>query len=274
MFFFLKRIGNPLARNKGVTECESARNSALGAACGVNSVTGHKRIERATDRRKRTRQVLLVVFGAAWVLAVATGLVVLWDYDAGPAPAGHPPARWPAASRLAQVSSRATLVMTAHPHCPCTRASIGELDALMTQTAGLVDTYVLFYKPKGVPEGWDRTDLWTRAASIPGVRVVQDDAGVEAERFGALASGQVMLYSASGDRLFSGGITASRGHAGDNAGRDAIVAHLRHQPSARALTPVFGCALGETAAKSPGPAGSVTLANILGRIGVRSGRYE
>jgi hypothetical protein len=257
-----------------VTEREAARNSAPLAACGVNSVTVFRRAEGATTWHKGMKQLLLVVCGAAWVLAVATGLVVLWDYDAGPAPAGHPPTRWPVASRLAQGNGRATLVMAAHPHCPCTRASIGELEALMTQAAGLVDTYVLFYKPTGVPEGWDRTDLWTRAAAVPGVRVVQDDAGVEAERFGALASGQVMLYSASGERLFSGGITASRGHAGDNAGRDAIVALLRHQSNTRALTPVFGCALGKTATKSPGPGGSVTLGNILGRIGVRIGRYE
>jgi hypothetical protein len=274
MFFALEAWWTAVARGKNATERETARNSAPLAACGVNSVTVFRRTDGATPCRKRTKQLLLVVCGAAWVLAVATGLVVLWDYDAGPAPAGHPPARWPVASRLAQVNTRATLVMTAHPHCPCTRASIGELEGLMTQTAGLVDTYVLFYKPMAVPEGWDHTDLWRRAALIPGVRVVQDDAGAEAERFGALASGQVMLYSAGGDRLFSGGITASRGHAGDNAGRDAIVALLRHQPNTRAVTPVFGCALGETATNSPGPGGSVTLGNILGRIGVRIGRYQ
>jgi hypothetical protein len=221
------------------------------------------------------KRALLLISGIAWVLAISYGLVLLWDYDAGPAPPGHPPARWPVASRLGPAKTRATLVMAAHPHCPCTRASIGELDVLMAQSAELVEAYVLFYTPDGVLNSWERTDLWTSAAAIPGVHAMRDDNGLEAGLFGALASGQVMLYSASGELLFSGGITGSRGHAGDNAGRDAIGALLRREPAVRAVTPVFGCTLGApTNTRSLGPARSVTLRNVLGRMGVRVGSEE
>ena len=60
--------------------------------------------------------------------------------------------------------------------------------------------------------------------------------------FGAFTSGQVFLYGTSGELLFSGGITGSRGHEGDNAGRDAVESLLDRR-NAPAHTPVFGCSL-------------------------------
>ena len=41
----------------------------------------------------------------------------------------------------------------------------------------------------------------------------------------------------------SGGITGSRGHAGDNAGRTAILALLHRETSGRDGSFVFGCSL-------------------------------
>jgi hypothetical protein len=159
--------------------------------------------------------------------------------------------------------------MAVHPQCPCTRASIGELERLMAHSNRLVDAYLLFYRPDGVPPDWEQTGLWTRAAAIPGVQVVRDDRGEEAERFGALASGQAMLYSANGDLLFRGGITSSRGHAGDNPGRAAIVALVQHEPTTRTVTPVFGCTLRDAAGPLPRAQGGIAVVRqILGRIGV------
>jgi hypothetical protein len=133
--------------------------------------------------------------------------------------------------------------MLAHPHCPCTRASIGELALLMAHSQGRVTAYVLFLKPAGFSDDWEKTDLWHSAASIPGVKVMIDDGGAEARRFHAATSGQTMLYDAEGRLLFSGGITGSRGHAGDNAGRSAIVSLLNTGAAERAETFVFGCRL-------------------------------
>jgi hypothetical protein len=73
--------------------------------------------------------------------------------------------------------------------------------------------------------------------------VIDDPDGAETRRFGAATSGETLLYSPAGKLLFRGGITASRGHSGDNYGRDAIVA-LVNKPSRRfSNTPVFGCSL-------------------------------
>jgi hypothetical protein len=50
--------------------------------------------------------------------------------------------------------------------------------------------------------------------------------------------------------VFSGGITASRGHEGDNAGRAAIEQLVRHERADRLSTWVFGCALFAPAASA------------------------
>lgn len=113
----------------------------------------------------------------------------------------------------------------------------------MAQGQGRVTAYVLLLKPAGASDDWEKTDLGKSAASIPGVNVVVDDDGVEARRFCAITSGQTILYDTEGRLLFSGGITGSRGHSGDNAGRSAIVSLLNTGEAERAETFVFGCPL-------------------------------
>ena len=176
-------------------------------------------------------------------MMIGAGLGLLWAYENTPGPAAPPPSHWPPDSSLQLDTDRATLIMVAHPHCPCTRASIGELARLMTQARGRLTAYALFVKPEGFHDDWEKTDLWQSAASIPGVSAVVDDGGGEARRFHAVTSGRTVLYDAGGRLLFSGGITGSRGHSGDNAGRSAIVSLLSTGEAERAETFVFGCPL-------------------------------
>ena len=197
---------------------------------------------QSPQRRSRIRPILLAAT-VLWLFAISAGLSVLWGYENAPGVGAKAPASWPVASHIQRATDRATLVMLAHPHCPCTRASIGELALLMAQSQGRVTAYVLFLKPPGFSDEWEKTDLWQSAAIIPGVNVLIDDDGVEARRFHAATSGQTMLYDAGGRLLFSGGITGSRGHSGDNAGRSAIVSLLNTGAAERADTFVFGCQL-------------------------------
>ena len=193
---------------------------------------------------------VLVGLGSLWAILAGAGLKILANYELGPGHAGNAPVVWPVSSRLQRHPGRATLVMVAHPRCPCTRASIGELALLMAHGQGRATATVLFVKPAGFEDGWEKSDLWAGAAAIPGVTAVSDENGVEALRFGAKTSGQTILYDAEGRLLFSGGITASRGHSGDNAGRSAIVALLTRGTATRRQTSVFGCTL-ETPALPP-----------------------
>jgi hypothetical protein len=192
--------------------------------------------------KTRTKWIL-IASGMLWLLAVGSGLGMLWKYQNTAGANGVPPSLWPSNSQIKPTSGRATLVMLAHPRCPCTRASIGELALLMAQCQGRVSAYVLFLRPRDFPDGWEKTDLWQSAASIPGVTALIDEGGLEARRFNAETSGQTILYDAEGQLLFSGGITDSRGHSGDNEGRSAIVAVLNGQQTSQSGAPVFGCSI-------------------------------
>jgi hypothetical protein len=124
-----------------------------------------------------------------------------------------------------------------------------ELEKLMARCRGRVTAHVLFYRPGAAEENWEKTDLWWRAAALPGARVCADEDGVEARRFGATTSGHVLLYRPDGGRLFSGGITNARGHAGASAGTRAILSLLDSGTAEQTETPVYGCPL--TAPRSP-----------------------
>jgi hypothetical protein len=196
----------------------------------------------------RCRRVFLLGSVAMWIAAIAAGMVCLAKYDATPGSTGRIAHRWPAGTGVARAAGRPQLVMFAHPRCPCTRASIGELARLMTDCRGLVAAQVLFIKPHETEPDWEQTDLWRRAAEIPGVQVAVDEGGRASHAFGTETSGHVLLYGARGELQFSGGITASRGHSGDNAGRSAITSLLRmNDRTVPALqcsrTLVFGCPL-------------------------------
>jgi hypothetical protein len=191
----------------------------------------------------RTKRILAAaLFAITWIASVAFGLRVLFRYENTPGSVGTVSQAWPAA-QIERATDRPTLVMIAHPHCPCTAASVGELAQIMARLEGKVAAYVLFVKPKGAGGAWEDTDLRRNAEAIPGVKVVVDPDGVEAGRFGAETSGHTLLYGVDGRLLFSGGITASRGHAGENAGESAIIALVNQQTPLRSQTLVFGCSL-------------------------------
>ena len=128
---------------------------------------------------------------------------------------------------------------------------MNELAQVMARTQGKVRAYVLFYTPRESSGNWQNTDLRRSAAQIPGVTVLSDVDGVEAQRFGAETSGHTFLFDRNGRLLFSGGITASRGHAGDNAGESSLVSLINNGTSRLANTLVFGCSL--TDRKKQGP---------------------
>ena len=181
-----------------------------------------------------------------WSGVVVGGTIQLARYSNIPGHDGPSPIAWPADSQIPLDVKLPTLVMFVHPHCPCTRASLGELELLMAQVQGRVSVRVVVLKPVGTATNWEKTDLWRTASSIPGVTVYVDNAGVEARRFHSETSGQTLLYDRSGDLQFHGGITSSRGHAGDNPGRSALQDWLREGHSNQVKTPVFGCSLFET----------------------------
>lgn len=182
---------------------------------------------------------LVVVCGAL----IVCGYGVLARYAATPGNPSMPPAQWPAQSAIPRSGTLPTLIMLAHPKCPCTRASIGELAAVMRHCVGRVDACVAFFRPGNATDGWAQSDLWHSAAAIPGIKVVSDVDGREARRFGAETSGTVVLYDPAGRLLFSGGITHSRGMAGESDGRNTLISLITGESAVLNATPVYGCQL-------------------------------
>ncbi len=185
----------------------------------------------------------LVLGCVAWLSFIAGANMLLIMYERSPGPATESSTNWPAETTLKRDSEQFTLVMFAHPKCPCTNATVTELAALVTLCPQLRPS-VLFIKPSGVERDWEKSTTWFRAKNIQGVTVLADDCSQEAKRFRATTSGQTMLYDPSGKLIFKGGITAGRGHEGDNQGLDTIVSLVTGKNRTMcADTPVFGCSL-------------------------------
>lgn len=196
----------------------------------------------------KKRSLVLIVI--VWAVVIAAAECILLNYETRPSLQAKPPEQWPHAASIQNSPDYPTLLMFVHPHCPCSRASLEELNVLMTRCRGKVSVEVLFLKPEKFSDDWTKTDHWKDAAMIPGVKITVDQNGQEARRFGVLTSGETLLYGVNGQLLFSGGITASRGHSGDNVGRSAIESIVLKGSMERRQTPVFGCSLRNPSRKS------------------------
>jgi len=181
----------------------------------------------------------------AWGIAVLVGMFGLVRYQMTPAAiASAAPPQWPAGVDFTHSGGRSTLIMTLHPQCPCSRASLHELAEIMARSAGRLDARLLFVRPANAPADWLDGELWQQAKTIPGVTILVDKDGRDAAAFGASTSGQVMVYDSAGVIRFSGGITDGRGHEGDNVGLQSVLDLMRFGKSPVATTPVYGCSLG------------------------------
>lgn len=178
---------------------------------------------------------ILFAVASLWLFGLTIGAREIYRHATDGGAEGATPARWPGASSLPPVSTGATAVMFLHPDCPCSRASVHELEAVLRRHP-LGARVIAVFEGRGDGALWDAVG---RTSSI--IRAVDD--GTESARFGARTSGFTVVYDASGALAFHGGITGSRGHVGDNMGRrvfgEALAGHAGGEHG------VFGCALAE-----------------------------
>jgi hypothetical protein len=183
----------------------------------------------------------LVVIGGG----IACGFWGLMRYERTPGRNAQQPVRqWPVmAGGVPRSGILPTLIVTLHPGCPCSRATLAELSRLMTHCHGKLECTVLFVQEPGLPDDITQSDYWKLAASIPGVTPRQDTRNLAVDVFGARTSGQTFLYDLAGGLVYQGGITDGRGHEGDNAGRSAIEQYVLTGATVCSAAPVYGCAL-------------------------------
>lgn len=180
---------------------------------------------------------------AVWIAAIIVGYTCLISYNMTSGQTLAAPVSWPKASEMPHDSELPTLLVFIHPKCPCTQATIQELEKLLGETRGSVRCRMLFVCPSRLVPSWMDSRLARYCSSIEGADLDIDIDGALASMFNATASGQCLLYSARGELLFEGGITSERGHIGESIGRDAIRKIVRHDPAYIRCSPVFGCEL-------------------------------
>lgn len=150
---------------------------------------------------------------------------------------------WPEKSELIRNKGRFTLVIFFHPYCPCSKASLNELNKIMSRTHRNMDCQIVFLKPSTVEPDWEKSYLWQLSRQIPNSTRKTDVNGLLAKSFNATTSGQTFLYDPDGKLVFSGGITTSRGHEGDSQGSIAIENLSTAREAKTSCSQVFGCPL-------------------------------
>jgi len=189
-----------------------------------------------------------------WLALVSGALFAMADYTSEQGEVGDAPSIWPQMSsvNLETESDKPTLVLFAHPLCPCTRATLWELGSVANRLYGLFTIHVLFYRPEdssSMPLIWAASELKNMARRLPDAQIYDDINGDMASDFGAYTSGQILLYDTDEQLQFAGGITPSRGHVGANGGSAALISAIidddRVNPLKTVLNPVYGCSLHE-----------------------------
>jgi hypothetical protein len=176
-----------------------------------------------------------------WAGLLAAGFGILMRYESAAAPAGS------TGEINATFNGRKglSIVVGLHPHCPCSKATVAELNKILGRAPNRAEFVVYAFKPKDEPDNWIESSTIETLKKLGG-RIEVDEDGAKARELGLKTSGQVQLFSASGELLYNGGITAGRGHQGDNAGAKTMVDLLQKGGSDRKSAPVFGCPIFET----------------------------
>ena len=198
--------------------------------------------EASPQRSNRT----LVLLTIAWITLTGIGAFALLRHEFDGVSVVDAPAQWPEALGAFNPSGRdLTVVMAIHPDCPCTRASIEQLDRLLTRYPDAVQAIGLISdRVDGEAETLRQTDYWRRLDRMAGARPVRDVAGHWAKLLGAPVSGTVAVYDAGGALRFQGGLTASRGHDGPSRALSMLSAWAEGASFPESVSlPAFGCAL-------------------------------
>jgi hypothetical protein len=188
---------------------------------------------------------ILLLLGSFWLSAIAA-FAYLATYDLTPGNKGVEPSVWPAASGIVPARNKCNAVVFLHPRCFCSLATANELAKIMSREENRLKVHVIVRPTRRAEEASASSS--TSSATTPAHDAqlsIQDSNSRLIKTIDSLP-GHVLLFGANGNLIFAGGITASRGHEGDNLGADAMLkAMCESRRSTVSTTPVFGCSLEE-----------------------------
>lgn len=202
-------------------------------------------LTHANDSSESRARIAIDPWLAGWAICLWIGVLAVAVYQNAPGRDAEPPLSLPGELATMAPPDKASAWMTMHPECPCTEASLAELSDLVRVHEQRLAAYVLLVVPEERRETWSRTAYARLVEEDPRIELVVDHDGRLASSLGATTSGRVALYGADRRLLFHGGITPSRAHRGESAGKDAI--HTALAPGSAdapiARTSAFGCDL-------------------------------
>ena len=205
----------------------------------ANSVTARK----PTARRQTAFISLLLVAYAIWGGLLLIGHIVLFEYEMTAGPFVNLKRIFPTKSSILLTHGRPNIILFLHPCCPCSVASVDEFHQLMREGEKDAIGTVVFYMPHEQEAEWSHQPIVSSVKRIRNTSVLYDTDGSQAELFGAATSGHVFIFDGRGVLQFSGGITGSRGHTGDNHNFEMARATIIDRRPKFATAPVFGCSL-------------------------------
>jgi hypothetical protein len=100
------------------------------------------------------KSVRWALIGSLWLGSVIVGLALVTNHDFAAGAAGPSLPHWPTHSHVPIIDHNYSLIMFAHPRCPCTRAGLEELARLLTRYPNMVTPWVVFFKPVGADSSW------------------------------------------------------------------------------------------------------------------------
>lgn len=209
----------------------------------------------SSSMRTRASRVLIIV----WLVVVTGATIVQFRYETTPAQVLAAPERWPVLPELKLEPGHAVVLMALHPRCPCSAASIEQLQECVRSMDNRIDLIILESMPAGAKPEWTDSALCRQIKALSRAKLIIDTDGTLASAFGLTTSGQVVAYDSAGELRFNGGLTAARGVEGNNPSsetfRELLAQMLLNDSSVAVsgsetgihirplLPPVFGCKL-------------------------------
>jgi len=180
---------------------------------------------------------------AVWMAALVTGYLTLTGFSSTPGQSAEAIQQWAGSSVIASSVGKPLLIVAIHPKCMCSAATVTELEQVLLRCNGRVDVHALVLVPQASDESFKDSAVISRLQKLPSVAVHFDLGGNELRRLGLHTSGNVLLYSSTGQLLYNGGITYARGHEGDNLGESQVEDAILKGQAPQTDRPVFGCKL-------------------------------
>lgn len=201
-------------------------------------------------KKKKRHPATLLLVATLWLGGISAGSLTMWNHQFSQGPSNQAPIALPAAlDALAEDAKPLTLFMAIHPGCPCTGASLEQVDRLIARNPDSIQLVGLVRDSGESTESTSDSKLheesyWKRLESMPNARPFADKDGSLANLLGTHVSGATIAYDETGSLRFQGGMTASRGHAGPSRSMDELESIARQlAPPELCSTPTFGCSL-------------------------------